>query len=579
MKKLVAIICLVLMSIAGFTQNSRAISDQRAIMLMNYLQYSLSQVKKNPNKLVAEHEFDSIINNINQTALKDENIIAAYKDILMTMRDIKLLDNEKKHAEEMAERERKQAIYSIFSSPGSIFSPGSNPALSIAYAALSAGLNYAGTRAQINNKKLEAEFRIEQNILMTIDRERSDLYTSGAKVFQTRDDSNNLIAENVMDSFVDAVNVDNAGNREAQLKSMQKTMKMFPAYWYALGYAQQQNKDYISALSSYGNYEKLIKAEPVLKFDETICQIQFAKIDIYAALGHLLDDKDIQNSIKIIENEMKKTTPNEQARQMFAMAVMYRTFGDISSSDNELKAIEELGLSNWAASVNEFKTKAASTKIENEIINEYVTLIKKETLAAKKEACKSIEFRQTQDEGGLTVDVSKVGFKNNIQLFCTDSMGLRYTRTTSRKGVWDNVFTYEQLLETKVGFFSSDVYIFYITDYTHFHVYFAVCQGFFAPLAMQKIVLKKLGEKDRKLNIFYHDIYLHDFPSVESSAIHNLKMKNSRLYLLINSPSIDAKFKNSILAGKEATIKIEADSGKTYVFPDANNNNLFFEIK
>ncbi|MBR1616260.1 MAG: hypothetical protein IJ673_12420, partial [Treponema sp.] len=196
-----------------------------------------------------------------------------------------------------------------------------------------------------------------------------------------------------------------------------------------------------------------------------------------------------------------------------------------------------------------------------------------------KEACKSIEFRQTQDEGGLTVDVSKVGFKNNIQLFCTDSMGLRYTRTTSRKGVWDNVFTYEQLLETKVGFFSSDVYIFYITDYTHFHVYFAVCQGFFAPLAMQKIVLKKLGEKDRKLNIFYHDIYLHDFPSVESSAIHNLKMKNSRLYLLINSPSIDAKFKNSILAGKEATIKIEADSGKTYVFPDANNNNLFFEIK
>ena len=119
MKKLIAIICLVLMSIAGFAQNLRSISDQRAIMLMNYLQYSLSQVKKNPNKIVAEHEFDSIINNINQTALKDENIIAAYKDILMTMRDIKLLDNEKKHAEEMAERERKQAIYSIFSSPGS----------------------------------------------------------------------------------------------------------------------------------------------------------------------------------------------------------------------------------------------------------------------------------------------------------------------------------------------------------------------------------------------------------------------------------------------------------------------------
>ena len=81
-----------------------------------------------------------------------------------------------------------------------------------------------------------------------------------------------------------------------------------------------------------------------------------------------------------IENEMKKTTPNEQARQMFAMAVMYRTFGDISSSDNELKPIEKLGLSNWATSVNEFKKKAASTKIENEIINEYATLLKKENL-------------------------------------------------------------------------------------------------------------------------------------------------------------------------------------------------------
>ena len=569
------------MSIAGFTQKSRSISDQRAIMLMNYLQYSLSQVKKNPNKLVAEHEFDSIINNINQTALKDENIIAAYKDILMTMRDIKLLDNEKKHAEEMAERERNQAIYSIFSSPGSIFSPGSNPALSIAYAALSAGLNYAGTRAQINNKKLEAEFRIEQNILMTIDRERSDLYTSGAKVFQTRDDSNNLIAENIMDSFVDAVNVDNAGNREVQLKSMQKTMKMFPAYWYALGYAQQQNKDYISALSSYENYEKLIKAEPVLKFDETLCQIQFAKIDIYAALGHLLDDKDIQNSIKIIENEMKKTTPNEQARQMFAMAVMYRTFGDISSSDNELKAIEELGLSNWAASVNEFKKRAASTKIENEIINEYVTLLKekyKETLAAIKKACKSIKFRQTQDGGGLTVDMSEAHFDNNIRLVVKDNDKYIEEKNT-RKFCWDNVFTYKQLSETYVGLLKANGCYFFITDDKYFLVGFNVSQGIFASSDVSKVTLKKTGEKDRKIYIGYNNIYLSEFPTVESLAINNVKLKNSRLYLLINSPSIDAKFKNSILAGKESTIKIEAYSGKTYVFPDANNNNLFFEIK
>jgi len=358
-------------------------------------------------------------------------------------------------------------------------------------------------------------------------------------------------------------------------------MKMFPAYWYALGYAQQQNKDYISALSSYGNYEKLIKAEPVLKFDETLCQIQFAKVDIYAALGYLLDDKDIQNSIKIIENEMKKTTPNEQARQMFAMAVMYRTFGDISSSDNELKAIEKLGLSNWATSVNEFKKKAASTKIENEIINEYATLLKKEkykeTLAAIKEACKSIKFRQTQDGGGLTVDMSEEHFDNNIRLFVKDNDKYIEEKNT-RKFCWDNVFTYKQLSETDVGILKANVCNFFITDNKYFLVWFNVSQGFLASSDVSKVTLKKTGEKDRKIYIGYNNIYLFELPTVESSAINSAKLKNSKLWLLINSPSIDAKFKNSLLAGKEAKIKIEP-SGKTYVFPDANNNNLFFEIK
>lgn len=124
----------------------------------------------------------------------------------------------------------------------------------------------------------------------------------------------------------------------------------------------------------------------------------------------------------------------------------------------------------------------------------------------------------------------------------------------------------------------ANVCNFFITDNKYFLVWFNVSQGILASSDVSKVTLKKTGEKDRKIYIGYNNIYLFELPTVESSAINSAKLKNSKLWLLINSPSIDAKFKNSLLARKEAKIKIEP-SGKTYVFPDANNNNLFFEIK
>ena len=347
MKKLLPLLAALAFAAPSFAQKARPISDQRAIILMNYLQYSLSQVRQNQSLLVASNEFDAIINNINPTTLKDDQIIEAYNGILSTMTELKLLDNKRKHAEEMAERERKAAITSILSSPGSIFVPGQNPALSIAYAALSAGLNYAGARAQINDKKLETEFQIAQDTLKTIDNERRELYTRGAKVFRTRNDTNDLIPENTMDAFIKAVNNDDASTRKVQLESQRTNLALFPPYWYALGYVQQELELYKEALDSYSRYEALLQHESVLRFDEMLCQIQFAKIDIYKLQKKALASKEIQAAIQTVKNEIPKATPEKQAQQKFALAIMYRSFGDNDSYERTIAEAEELGSSTW----------------------------------------------------------------------------------------------------------------------------------------------------------------------------------------------------------------------------------------
>ena len=110
-KKLTISFLVLLLTSLLFGKEIHEISDERAIILVNYLQYSLTQIREHPdNKIVADHELNYIIDNINPSTLKDSFIIDAYTNMSKSLSSLELTANERKHSEMLAARERKNAI-------------------------------------------------------------------------------------------------------------------------------------------------------------------------------------------------------------------------------------------------------------------------------------------------------------------------------------------------------------------------------------------------------------------------------------------------------------------------------------
>lgn len=300
----------------SFAKEVQDISDKRAIILVNYLQYSLAQIKEHPdNKIVANHEFDLIINNINTSTLKDPYIIDAYSNMLKSLTSLKLTANEKKYAEVLAARERKNAIYNIFNSAGSVFVPGQNPLLSLAYASVNAGLNYAGAIKQAEASKEDDDFRISQDLLIAVDDARIDLHDKTARSFSFRDDTNLLISESLMESFAKALSIDATETREHTLQMLDESFEMFPPYWFALGYTKHKNGKYEEALKSYEKYDAILNDEMVLNYDEISSQVYLSMIDIFIKLDREKYNTSINECINKINTQIKKA-PTDSQKQL-----------------------------------------------------------------------------------------------------------------------------------------------------------------------------------------------------------------------------------------------------------------------
>lgn len=332
----------------SFAKEVQDISDKRAIILVNYLQYSLAQIKEHPdNKIVANHEFDLIINNINTSTLKDPYIIDAYSNMLKSLTSLKLTANEKKYAEVLAARERKNAIYNIFNSAGSIFVPGQNPLLSLAYASVNAGLNYAGAIKQAEALKEDNDFRISQDLLIAVDDARIDLYDKTARSFSFRDDTNLLISESLMESFAKALSIDATETREHTLQMLDESFEMFPPYWFALGYTKHKNGKYEEALKSYEKYDAILNDEMVLNYDEISSQVYLSMIDIFIKLDREKYNTSINECINKINAQIKKAPTDSQKQLVYALACVYKMMGDEKKSNAEFSILSKYGDENW----------------------------------------------------------------------------------------------------------------------------------------------------------------------------------------------------------------------------------------
>lgn len=355
MKKIISVAFVsVLFLINMFAQTK--ITDERAILLLNYLQYSFQQVTKNPNQIVAEHEFNQIINRINTTTLKEQKIIDIYDEILDDFDKIKIANQKKTEAEAIAQLERQQALINSVSGVNPQFFIGDPTAilLNIGFSALNAGLNYSRSISQTNIDLIKTVYEINGIITEKLGKASRELYSKSAEVFSDRPDSYALITPEKMQDFIKIVNSESSNEIQENLLDIKKTFRYFPLYWFALGYAQQINGNIKDALDSYEKYETLISKEPILSFDEIYTQLLLAKIDIYK----VLEGNNSANITKCIESLQKQffDAPLEQQTQI--MYVLGLAYLRINEYDNALLCVEKIfrkNTGNWSETASVLK--------------------------------------------------------------------------------------------------------------------------------------------------------------------------------------------------------------------------------
>lgn len=320
------------MIFTSFAQQ-KAITENEKIqfaMLMNQVQYATSSIILNKDRESLDKEFDFIINQIDKSKLYDFTIKSSYTDLLETLKELKLTENEKCFVMEQSEREKKQAYTKAFSSFGSVFNRGGSPAsliASISYAGISAGLNIMSAKYDVDNRLREQMFRLEQKELEKIDSSRINLFKAYTEIITSYGIPIKYeISEMEMQDLIKQLAEKQNDSQEliCILEEKKRKFDLFPVFWFQLGAQYQITGNYAKALECYEKFEDLKKNYSYLRTDPYYISVSKNKIEILKKQGLAKNKKAILEYLRIIEDNL---IPENSSENRLFLAGNYYELG------------------------------------------------------------------------------------------------------------------------------------------------------------------------------------------------------------------------------------------------------------
>lgn len=315
-------------------------SDQIIVaMLLNQINFSVETITHYKDKAVLDKEFDYIINNIDKSRLIDDKLIEQYTDLLTTITTLKLSENERFFLTESAEIEKRNAIYNSLSSFGSVFIPGRTPIqliTSLAYTGVSAAFNYKKTIANIDKNLREELFALQQSDIKALDEKKTGLFGTYARLIQKYEIPKRYeISQQQIKWFVEIIDEKNSDpiSKANLLKDKEDIFSIFPPYWYELGCAYQEIKDFKNAKRCYSEFEKLKQQYSII--DNDAYYTELAKNRIAIAIKEK-KESDIQKYLQIIENDENIATKDENR---LYLANIYSYLGNSQKANKNLELI------------------------------------------------------------------------------------------------------------------------------------------------------------------------------------------------------------------------------------------------
>ena len=309
-------------------------------MLMNQVQYTMCTIMQNKDKETLSNEFDFVINQIDKSKLYDYSIRMAYEDLLKTLKELKLTENEREFVITMNDREQKQAYTQAFKSFGSVFTGGSTPlslVTSLVHTGISAGLNIMSAKNQADNKLAEKLFQLEQKELTSIDEMRIGLWSTWTNVITNyKIPVSYEISETEMKDFVQKIaeNANNPQNLITILEGKKEKFKLFPVYWYQLGAQYHLANNLKKANECYDEFESLVKKYSYLKTDPYYICVAKNRIELLRETGVAKNASAVRNYLQIIE---KNIIPENGSENRVYCAGIYAELGQYGKAKDLLQ--------------------------------------------------------------------------------------------------------------------------------------------------------------------------------------------------------------------------------------------------
>lgn len=297
---------------------------------LNYCHMSLYKIIQYNDRIVLDEEYSEIINNINLTKIKDEEIIELLRSLMDTISQFKLNEGDKKLLYSEYERQLSNAFYSSFSSLSGMPISG-NPYTMAATMLVSVGSAYANYRNNMEMYRRQLDksiWELDKKTILILNDVRKDFIKSYwilMKRYNIPDDWR--ITEKQMDQYISILKDRDPGRKFRNLQRLQSSFEAYPPFWYYMGQAAQDLKDHKGALKAY---EKLRTTQMgFFREDNIYASALMSEISL---LDIKRDKSKILTNLKIINTQ----SPLDYRKNIFS-ALWYMNFNEYDRARETLQ--------------------------------------------------------------------------------------------------------------------------------------------------------------------------------------------------------------------------------------------------
>lgn len=231
-------------------------------LALNYCRNSLVKIQSYNDRIVLDEEYNNIINNIDLSKIKDEEIIELLEELMDTLSYFKLQEGDKARLVKKYEKKVSNAFYSSFSNITSvIYVGGGNPYAVAAAAIAQIGGTYSSYRKNLEEYREDLEdtmWQLEKGAIEQLnDIQKSFLRNSWLLMKKWEIPDSWRLTDSQLNEYVAILKDDNIDRRLRKLKRISKYFEAYPPYWYYLGVSSMEVKNKTKASDAFNKFEQI----------------------------------------------------------------------------------------------------------------------------------------------------------------------------------------------------------------------------------------------------------------------------------------------------------------------------------